>query len=407
MSHLASTQCVRRLVALLATLSAFLAFAAGAPDVVVDLQDPANDAYGPGTYSAPQDSDLQGTHFDLRRFVARVERDDVVLEVTLGEAIRAPASVWRTNTTPIPLNNGIYLQNIDIYVDTDPASPGISTCIPGRRVAFADGRGWKRAIVLSPQPSATASVVESALKSNASAVAFPGPLTNRGKTVIARVPIAFFGAKPTKDWGWSVQLSGAAWERNFSVANRLTGTAQPDALTMPVSTTAERWEFGGAPLGRFHPQVIDVIVPPGLDQKMMLAGFNNETGTLAAVPFVYPRPPPPLRPVETPVEGPPPSPPTEGTSELAKDPVLTRGWTVVDVSEDIVSIRGTTTGLAPMMFGQVLDGTGHVVARVVVMQVLSSGIVASAIDHRELIGRGAEVRFDIKTDIKNNTKSKE
>jgi hypothetical protein len=37
-----------------------------------------------------------------------------------------------------------------------------------------------------------------------------------------------------------------------------------------------------------------------------------------------------------------------------------------------------------------------VVARVVVMQVLPGGIVASAVDNREKISRGARVRFAVK-----------
>jgi carbohydrate-binding DOMON domain-containing protein len=369
--------------------------AAAAPLALIEVEDPPGDSDGPGTYSPPSDAELQGADFDLRRFVARVEGSDVVLEVTLGEVIRRPGSEWRTNATPTALTNGLYLQNIDIYVDTDPSPTGrgVSTCIPGRRVTFPDGRSWKRAIVLTPQPSLVASIIEGALGEAAWRVTVPGPLATRGKTVIVRVPIAFFGAKPRPEWGWSVQISGAAWERNFFVVDQLRGTSKADALTMPVSTTAERWSFGGAELGRSHPQVVDVLLPPGYEQKQVLSAFDNETGTLAQVPFVYGRPPPPPLPTLS-------APPTPEALDAgpASPTVVAKpdGWSVVDVAGEVVSITGPTTGVTGMMFGQVLDENGLIVARVVVMQVLSQGIVASAVDNREKITRGARVRFTVK-----------
>lgn len=362
-------------------------------DVLIDLPDPAGDSDGPGTYTPPSDADLQGAEFDLRRFVARVDGDDLVLEVTLGETIKAPGSAWRTNTTAAQLTNGIYLQNIDIYVDTDPspAGRGVSVSIPGRRVGFAEGRTWKRAVVMTPQPAAVASLIEGALGEAAWRVTIP-PVSSRGKTAIARVPLAFFGSKPRPDWGWSVQLSGAAWERNFAVVDQLRGTAKADALTMPVSTTAERWAFGGAELGRAHPQVVDIIVPAGVDQHAILAQFNNETGEFARVPFVYGKPPP-LAPMSELV----PAEPAKASAQPPSTPPPPKvGWSVVDVAGEIVSIQGATAGVTPMMFGQVVDDQGVVVARVVVMQVLPSGIVASAVDNREKIARGATVRFAVK-----------
>jgi carbohydrate-binding DOMON domain-containing protein len=372
--------------------------AAAPPETLFEQEDPPGDSDGPGSYSPPTDADLQGGSFDLRKFVARVEGDVVVLEVTLGEAVRPPDSVLRTNATPVQLDNGIYLQNIDIYVDTDPSpsAKGVSTCIPGRRVAFADGRTWKRAIVLTPQPSLVSSIVEGALRDSAWRVAYPGPLVNRGRTLVARVPVAFFGAKPRREWGWSVQVSGAAWQRSFQAVDQVRGTAKADALTMPVSTTAERWEFGGAELGHAHPQVVDVLVPPGVDQHQVLSGFNNDTGEYARVPFAYGRPPPPppmaVAPESPQPEAPKPAPVTAAATTAAQPP----GWSVVDVAGEIVSIRGATAGVTPMMFGQVLDAAGGVLARVVVMQVLPGGIVASAVDGREKIAAGAQVRFALK-----------
>lgn len=386
-----------RLQALLLTCCWWGIAAAAPGPVVFEQDDPAGDADGPGTYSNPTDADLQGAHFDLRKFSVRVDGDDVVLEVTLGEVIRPPDSNWRSNRTPVDLKNNLYLQNVDIYVDTNPASSeGLSLSIPGRRVQFEAGRTWKRAVVMTPQPSYVTSILSSALGAEAKAVVVPR-LTSRGRTVIARVPVAFFGGRPKPEWGWSVQVSGAAWEHSFVVVDRVKGTEAPDALTMPVSTTAERWMFGGAKLGRFPPQVIDILVPPGKDQHEVLSSFDPESGELARVPFVYGKRPPPLPPPASPPPLPPPSlvlgPPLPPPVAVAPQP---DGWTVVDVRDDVVSIAGPTAGLSQMMFGDVLAEDGGVSGRVVIVQVLPTGVLASAVDHKERIGRGAKVRFSVK-----------
>jgi hypothetical protein len=352
-----------------------------APETIIELEDPPGDADGPGGYSPPSDSELSADDFDLRKFVVRVDGHDVIFEVTVGASIRAPGTPQRTNTTPTQLTNGIYYQNIDIYIDTDP-TPGLGydTCIPGRRVAFADGRTWERAVVLTPQPASARAVVEGALPDLAPFITFPGPLMVRGRTIIARVPVSRLGGRPATSWGWSVQLSGAAWERNFNLVERVKGSAAPDALTLPVLTTAERWAFGGSSGGRAHPQVVDIIVPVGADQHEILSRFNDDTVTFAAVPFVYGKPPP-----TTVVQTPPPRVP----EALPPSDRLT----VADVSNELISIQGSVAALKPMMIGAVLGPDGATAARVVVMQLVPGGLVATALDNREKILRGATVRF--------------
>lgn len=343
-----------------------------------ELEDPSGDSDGPGGYSPPSDSQVSADDFDLRRFVARLDGEDLVLEVTLGASVRAPGTTQRTNSTPVHLTNGIYYQNIDIYIDMD-TRPGLghSSCVPGRRVAFADGRTWERLIVLTPQPAAAGAVIESAMPSAIGAVVLPSPLTVRGRTIIARVPLARLGGQPAESWGWSVQLSGAAWERNFSLMEELKGSSAPDALTLPVSTTADRWAFGGAPTGRAHPQVVDVILPPGVDQHETLSRFSDGLLGFARIPFVYRVAPSPPSPVVA-----------SSPLRLAPAQIV-----VADIADELVSLSGQVSDLRPLMIGQVLATDGTTVARVLVTQVMAVGAVATALDHQEKISRGAVVHF--------------
>lgn len=368
------------LAALAAAALAAAPGAGAAAATVASFDDPAGDAYGPGGYVAPGDTEFRDGDFDLRRFEVKLDGDDVLLEVTLGAAIRPPVSTQRSNQTPLELTNGVYLQNVDVYVDTAPASrEGFSSCIPGRRIGFANGRTWKAAIVLSPRPGAARDVVEASMGPAASRVLVARQITSRGRTLVARVPVAFLGGPPREDWGWSVQVSGARWERTYQVVDRIRGTREQDALTMDVATTREAWAFGGAPSGSAHPRVVDVLLPPGVDQRQVLGSFDAATGAWARVPFVYARQPPPAEPAPPAVQGAAPG-----------SPVLA----VVDVSGDLVTLSGPVEGLVAMQIGRVLGPDGAPIARLVVTRVMSGGLVATLADGQGRVARGAKVVFD-------------
>lgn len=348
--------------------------------LVASFDDPANDANGPGYYQPPGDTDFLPGDFDLRRFAVFEEGDKVVFEVTLGENFRRPPSLQRYNSTPVDLVNNIYFQNIDIYLDTDqtPGS-GYSACIPGRRVAFADGHTWEYAVVLTPQPGPARSVTEGVLGSEAARrVLFPQNLQTQGKTIIARVPASFFGGRPTRDWGYSVHISGARWERTFAVIDRLAGRHEADAYTMPVIGVREAWMFGGAPQGKAHPWVVDVLLPAGVDQAKILGSFDVKTGAYAQVPFVYGS-----------GVAPPPVKVTGVTSSTSTAPALS----VVDVSEGVVSMRGQSKGVGVMQIGKVLGPDGTPVAKVIVSQVIEGGVVGRAVEGGDQIRPGMGVEF--------------
>lgn len=393
--------------------------AVATPKLVAVFEDPVDDDFGPGNYQYPGDTDFAPGDFDLRRFAVYVDGDDVVFEVTLGATFREPPTTQRNNEIPLMLLNGIYLQNIDIYVDNAPASTeGFTACIPGRRVTFADGRTWKAAVVMTPQPVPSRDITEKALGIEAaSRITFAEGLVVHGRTVSARVPAYAVGGEPQKNWGYSVQVSGAAWERSFAALDLLKGGAELNAFTMPVVGLRTAWAFGGAPWGEAHPRVIDVLLPPGVDQRAVLGSYNAESGTFARVPFVYAVPPPPLpSPVSPPATTGAPggpevrsasAPPTEpsgippataggATKSPPSGPESSSGptLTVSDVAGDIISITGPVAGLRPMQLGRVVGPNGATIARVVIVHVYEGGLVASAVEGRENLKRGALVRFD-------------
>lgn len=375
---------LRRLALPLAAVLLAAAPAAGraAPRLVAAFDDPAGDATGPGTYQPPGDSDFEDGDFDLRRFAVLVDGDDVVLEVTLGARIRRPETTQRTNASSLDLSNGIYLQNVDVYVDSDRTpGAGFSVCVPGRRVAFAGGRTWESAVVLTPQPGPVRAILNEAMGAAAARVHVATRIEARGRTLVARVPVAFFGGAPREDWGWSVQVSGARWEPTFAGVDRLRGVHQPDAFTMPVLPVRQAWAFGGAPRGDAYPRVVDVLLPPGVDQRAVLGSFDAASGAWARVPFVQVR-----EPASPEVTAP--------STPAAPPPAAGPAFTVVDVAGDLVTLSGPGEGLAPLRIGRVLGDGGEALGSVVVSRVLGGGAVASVVDGKGAIRRGARVVFE-------------
>ena len=375
------------------------------PRLVASFEDDAHDATGPGTYVPPGDTEFEDGDFDLRRFAVYADGEDVLFQITLGAPFREPAITQRSNLTPLALENRVFFQNIDIYVDTDPGSKdGYAVCIPGRRVRFEEGRTWKAAVVLTPQPVPASAITASALgKDVARHIVFPDSLDVRGRIVTARVPDWYFGGPPRREWAYSVHVSGATWERSFSALDLIRSGKEPNAFTMPVEGMREAWAFGGAPSGDAHPRVVDVLLPLGADQKAVLGSFNASTREHARVPFVSlepgPRAAPPRRVAEAPApaSSPPssiPAPEVGATSAAPAAAPSSPGLTVVDISEGMVSVSGPVAGIKAMQLGRVLGPTGVPVARLVVIQVFENGLVASAVEGRERIERGAAVRFD-------------
>ena len=373
-----------RLASCLAVLSALMLAspASGAErTLIAGFDDPAGDANGPGTYQPPGDTDFLPGDFDLRRFAVYEEGDKVVFEVTMGESFRYPPSTQRYNSTPLDLKNNIYFQNIDIYIDTDPTpGSGWSMCIPGRRVAFADGHTWEYVVVMTPQPGAAKAVTEGIFGTEASRrVLFPTNLQTQGKTISARIPASFFGGRPTKDWGYSVHVSGARWERSFAVVDRIAGRHEADAYTMPVIGVREAWMFGGAPSagGKAHPSVVDVLLPPGASQAKVLGSYDEKTGAYAQVPFVY---------------GSGKAPPAVAVTTVVDKPV-SPALSVADVSGGVVSMKGPTKGVGVMQIGKVLGSDGAPVGRVIVTQMIEGGAVGRAVEGGDAIRPGMGVEF--------------
>ncbi|MEL7369277.1 MAG: glucodextranase DOMON-like domain-containing protein, partial [Myxococcota bacterium] len=219
---------------------------AASPKVLVDLADDRNDDKGPGTYVYPSDQNYRPGQFDVRRFQVRQDGTDVIFAVELDSNFRRPDIARFSDAVEIRLENGVYVQNIDICID-NVKGQGEVRSIPGRKVRFKRSEGWDVCVVLTPLPYRARSLMAD-WKANGR-VLIPVGVRSHDSWVEARVPVVDLGAPYDSSWGFQVLVSGTQWQNSFDAVNRLLGNHVINVFTMPVTTVAEQLAFGGGELG--------------------------------------------------------------------------------------------------------------------------------------------------------------
>jgi hypothetical protein len=342
----------------------------------VVLTDPRYDDKGPGTYTYPSGAQFVRGTFDLREVELRVDRDELVLTITFDAPIVKPVEVRRGDSSFIALENNLYLQNADVYVDTAPG--GFTESVPGRNVRFAAAEGWEHAIVFSPMPAE----VRSALAGwkPASRVFVPDDLVSRGSRVIARVPLHIFGGAPSSSWGYQVLITGASWETSFDAVPRVLGEYRTNAYTMRVVTIAENAAFGGGDLSIYHPAVIDALAPPERSQSRFLGGFDVPGKQLATVPMIYPDPSARPR-VALEV----------ATSSVASSSSSAR---IRSIEGEMVVLEKPGMPVPRFTFGTITSEDGELIGRVVVTAEYPDFLLAQVVQGAGRFEAGAVVRFE-------------
>ncbi len=228
--------------------------------LVFRMEDPLGDDYGPGTYTYPTSEVFPPGVFDLTEFEVYETENDVVFHVQFAGPVD---NVWNSP-------NGLSVQTIDIYIDTDRMpNSGSTEALAGRRVSIAPESAWEYAIWVEgwQQKLFTADGSETA----ANVRVLTDPLHSR---VTIQVPKGVLGA-PEDHWGYIVLIMG---QEGFPASDSL--------RVREVLKRAQEWRFGGGHDGIFDPNVIDLLALPG-EQEKMLSTYDPQTGILAEVGAVY------------------------------------------------------------------------------------------------------------------------
>ncbi|HEX6900656.1 MAG TPA: glucodextranase DOMON-like domain-containing protein [Thermoanaerobaculia bacterium] len=309
------------LVAIFLVAIVLAAPAFGAKEIF-KLTDPRGDDYGDGQYVYPDNSDFGRGDLDLLSLTARQEGQGTRFEATFAKPIKLPGReiIDGLGTELVEAARfGFYLQNLDIYIDTDraPGSGGL-TMLPGRNAEIDPAFAWEKAIILTPRPHEAKAELkrmlvkilnEDAQKEGSTItneevealkrqipvdvdqrVFFPTEIRVRGQKISFFVPGIFLGGPAKAAWSYVVATSGADLLQSFDLA-RMMGRPSGGRALMILPVSPGRWaeRFGGGRDGATNqPPLIDVIVPKGQTQEKLMSDFDSRAKRPVVLPGVVP-----------------------------------------------------------------------------------------------------------------------
>ncbi len=225
---------------------------------VIDVNDPANDDHGPGTYEYPTDGVFVPGVFDLLNFKVGYDENNLVFRAEM----RGPVD------NPWGAPNSLSIQTIDVYIETDGASNGTRLLRNARNAALASEYAWDYALTIAGW---NYGLFTSSSPEKASAD-FPLTIfTDPGKNVIvAKVPLSAIPGDPAT-WAYAVTVMS---NDGYGV-NGL----------RDVLPEKEQWRVGGGADDSNHTRIIDLLWPEGSTptQEEMLSNYPPSTSDLASL----------------------------------------------------------------------------------------------------------------------------
>jgi hypothetical protein len=226
---------------------------------VFTVSDPANDDYGPGTYTYPTDGVFKPGVFDLLNFQVGYDENNLVFRFEMRGPVENP---WGSP-------NGLAIQLFDVYINTGAGANPLMRY--GRNTSLETGwdyaltiAGWNYGFFVAADPEKSVSSVPLTI------------ITDPGKNmVIAKVPLSAISGDPAT-WTYAVAvLSNDGYGING---------------VRDVSAEGGQWALGGAPSDKNHTRIVDYLWPEGSTptQEEMLSTYTpsqSDPASLTAAEF--------------------------------------------------------------------------------------------------------------------------
>jgi carbohydrate-binding DOMON domain-containing protein len=224
----------------------------GLTTVVLEVQDPEEDDYGPGTYAYPTDGVFKSGVFDVTAFSVGYDETNVVFRVQFRGPLE---NVW---DSPY----GLSLQTVDIYVDQDGPESGARRLLPGRNAALNPDHAWDYAIwVEGWEPGL---YVPGETEPQQVAGVIPEIIVDPGLSQITiKVPQEVLGDDP------------ASWAYAATVLSQDGFPSTGVWRVRDVEPTATQWTLGGAPDDASHTRIIDLVWPVAGQQEALLSAYTS------------------------------------------------------------------------------------------------------------------------------------
>lgn len=237
----------------------------GETTMILEVQDPVGDDDGPGSYLYPTDGVFADSVFDVDHF--SVGSDGINLVFTF-DFVGPVENSWNSS-------NGLSVQTLDVYIDTDPgAGTGARILMPGRNAALEEGNGWEYAIWAEGWTPQVVMVDPDTLEPKQYTEATGGMtvvVDSANNQVVVRVPLSYLPEGDPADWGYAAAVLGQEGYPTEGVWR-----------VRDVSTYPAQYLFGGGVADSNHTRIIDLILAEGQmpTQEEWLANYPSITGSI-------------------------------------------------------------------------------------------------------------------------------
>ena len=222
------------------------------PNVFLEVADPLNDDYGPGSYVYPKDQVFKPGVFDLTGLTVGYDDEDFIFRLQFNGPV---INDWGSP-------NGLSIQAIDIYIDIDGPNEGARILLPGRSTALTPDHAWDYAIwaegwtsgVYTPSKDGPVQI-----DSGFAIVANPGQ-----RRVSIYVPKKLIKGDPLE---WKIAVAILSQDGFPSAGVWRVRNVQP---------VAEQWRIGGGTGSLADTRIMDILWPEGNEplQGEFLSNFN-------------------------------------------------------------------------------------------------------------------------------------
>ncbi len=243
------------------------------------VDDPTGDDFGPGSYVYPEDAVFKESVFDAETFEVGMDEENLVFKFRFAGPVENP---WGAP-------NGLSLQTLDVYIDTDPgAGTGARMLLPGRNAALQAGFGWEIAVWAEGWNPQILQVDPETLEAKPYSEATGGMkiIVDAAKNmVIVRVPLGYLPEGDPSTWAYAA-----------AVLSQEGYPSQGVWRVRDIEETPAQWRFGGAALDVNHTRIIDLIF--GDDQTVFLSEYISSQSDIDSlspndfpqIPMVSPGP---------------------------------------------------------------------------------------------------------------------
>ena len=217
--------------------------------VVLNVDDPEGDDYGPGSYTYPTDAVFAEGSYDVTSFQVADSERNLIFRFQVDSEIANP---WGSGI-------GLSVQTFDVYVDVDPgAGTGARLMLGGRNAALSEGNGWDFAVwvegwnqkILTPDEDGNAveqpgSPIRVIVEGGSGRVTMLLP-----KEALAQALGDNVAAQDPADWGYAAAVLSQE------------GFPSPGVRRVrDIQASSSQWRFGGGFDAVNGTRIIDLVWP--------------------------------------------------------------------------------------------------------------------------------------------------